>query len=479
MSSRTLSFIMLLVAVFVVTSCNMAAQSSVAEPVEQVSTPPPDISCDQLVTLAETSVGLVCNGIGRNQACYGNHLVSVEFQPNSSLTFQKSGDTVDLLQVKKLSTSPLNIQTRDWGIAVVKAQANLPDALPGQNVTFLLYGDTTVDNPSPDMHAVTVSTRIGNTSCSKVPDSAVLIQAPEGAQVAMNINGADVTLGSTAYITAELNKGMEFAIVEGQGIVSANGVTRVVQPGAQVGIPLGGPDGLQANGAPSEPEPFNVDEINLAPFKLLDRQIVIPPPIVPGQTVPETATPTPVQQVIATTCAPRTDWQYRYVIQRGDFLSTIAIRINVKTEVLQAGNCIANPNQLIAGQSIRVPFPIPTNTPPVPTATPTQAGMVGPNLRADKNPLDYGECTNVRWDVDNIQAVYFEGQGVSGHDSRQVCPKETTTYSLLVILLTGERKPFQITITLQDPASSCGNGVCEPPGENSESCYADCGTVIS
>src|ERR1041385_475841 len=120
MSSRIASFIMLLVAVFVVTSCNMAAQSSVAEPVEQVSTPPPDISCDQLVTLAETSVGLVCNGIGRNQACYGNRLVSVEFQPNSPLTFQKSGDTVDLLEVKKLSTSPLNLNTRDWGIAVVK-----------------------------------------------------------------------------------------------------------------------------------------------------------------------------------------------------------------------------------------------------------------------------------------------------------------------------------------------------------------------
>ena len=474
MSSRITSFIMLLVALFIVTSCNMAAQSSVSEPVDQISTPAPDISCDQLVTLAETSVGLVCDGIGRNQACYGNHLVSVEFQPNSPLTFQKSGDTVDLLQVKKLSTSPLNIQTKDWGIAVVKAQANLPDALPGQNVTFLLYGDTTVDNPSPNMNAVTVSTRIGNTSCTKVPDSAVLIQAPQGAQVAMNINGADVTLGSTAYITAELNKDMQFAIVEGQGIITANGVTRIVQPGAQVAIPLGGADGLRANGAPSEPVPFDVAAMNLAPFKLLDRQIVIPPPIVPGQTVQGTDTPTPVAQVAATACAPRTDWTFHYIIQRGDNLSAIALKLNARTADLQAGNCIANPNQLIAGQSILVPRPVPTNTPAATatfTPSPTSSTeIVGPNLRADTNPIAYGACTDVRWEVDNVKAVYFEGQGVAGHDSRQVCPSETTTYTLLVLTLDGKRQPFQITIDVQ---AVCGNQVCEP-GESYQTCSADC-----
>ena len=108
---------------------------------------------------------------------------------------------VDLLAVRRLSTSPLNMNTRDWGIAVVKAQANLPDALPGQNVTFLLFGDTTVDNPSPDMRAVTVSTRIGGTNCADAPNTGVLIQSPQGSQVAMNINGADVTLGSTAFVT--------------------------------------------------------------------------------------------------------------------------------------------------------------------------------------------------------------------------------------------------------------------------------------
>ncbi len=472
MSSRIVSFILLLVAVLLVTSCNMSAQSSVAQPVEQISTAPADISCDQLVTLAETSVGLVCNGIGRNQACYGNHLVSVGFRPDSNLKFVQAGDKVDLLAITRLSTSPLNMQTKDWGIAVVKAQANLPDALPGQNVTFLLYGDTTLDNPSPDMHAVTVSTRIGSSNCTEVPDSAVLIQSPDGMQVAMNINGADVTLGSTAYVTASLEtKRMTFAVLEGQGIISANGITQVVNPGMKTGIPLGGADGLHADGPPSEPSPYDITLIGNSPVKLLDRQIVIPPP---GEANQTTNTPTPQQQVVATTCAPRTDWPFRYVIQRGDFLSSIALKLNMRTDDLQFGNCIANPNQLIAGQSIMVPRPLATNTPPPPTVTPTSAAMSGPNLRADKNPIAYGDCTNIKWDVDNVQSVYFEGQGVGGHDSRQVCPDQTTTYSLLVIASDGSRHPFQITLNVQ---AVCGNNVCEP-GENSNSCSSDCGYII-
>ena len=69
-------------------------------------------------------------------------------------------------------------------------------------------------------------------------------------------------------------------------------------------------------------------------------------------------------------------------------------------------------------------------------------------MRADNNPIGYRECTTIRWDVDNIDSVYFEGQPVIGHDSRQVCPGETTTYTLLVILLDGSQKSLTITINV-------------------------------
>lgn len=480
MSSRIIRLTLLVLATLLLAAgCNMAEQSTVAQPANdfaaQISTPPPDVTCEQLVTLAETTVGLVCDGIGRNQACYGNRLVSIDFLPDSGLTFQQSGDTVDLLAVRRLSTSPLNIQTRDWGIAVIKAQANLPDTLPGQNVTFLLYGDTTVDNPSPSMNAVTVSTRIGSTNCEEAPDSGVLIQSPTGTNVTMTINGADVVLGSTAFVTTnQETQRMTFAVLEGQGVVSAFGVSEVVIPGMKTGVQLGGgPDGLQASGPPNEPAPYDPNSVAHLPVNLLERQIDVPPPL--------DVTPTPAASVTPdAACTPRTDWQYRYVIQRGDNLSIIAQKLNVRTADLQTGNCIEDPNRLIAGQTILVPRPLPTNTPlptPTYTLTPTSIAPTGPNLRADRNPIGYRECTTIRWDVDNIKEVYFEGQPVTGHDAREVCPPQTTTYTLLVILFDNSQQTYQITINVSTipptTAPVCGNYVCEP-GEDSETCDVDC-----
>lgn len=472
MKSRIPMLVLLLLAVLALSAgCNMAEQSAVSQPELQISTPAPDITCDQLVTLAETTVGLVCNSMGRNQACYGNRLISVDFQPNSGVTFQQSGDIVDLLAIRRLSTSPLNIRTRDWGIAVIKAQANLPEALPGQNVTFLIYGDTTLDSPSPQMNAVTVNTRIGSTTCEDAPDSGLLIQSPQGMQVAMNINGADVTLGSTAFITTNPeNQRMTFAILEGEGIVTAFGVSETVLPGMKTGVQLGGgPDGLLAVGPPNEPAPYDPEIVNAhLPVNLLERQIEVPPPL--------DVTPVPTATEV-TACTPRQDWQYRYTIQRGDYLALIAQKLNIRTADLQEGNCIEDPNRLIAGQQLRVPFPVATSTPlptPTPPASPTSAAPTGPNLRADQNPIGYHSCTTIRWDVDNIREVYFEGQPVTGHDSRQVCPTATQTYTLLLILLNGTQQTHTITINV---TGTCGNEICEPD-ENSSTCPADCGYLI-
>jgi LysM repeat protein len=328
------------------------------------------------------------------------------------------------------------------------------------------------------MNAVTVSTRIGSTNCEEAPDSGVLIQSPEGSEVSMNINGADVTLGSTAFVTTNLDtQRMTFAVLEGQGIVSAFGVTQVVVPGMKTGVQLGGgPDGLQASGPPNEPAPYDAASVQFLPVNLLDRQIVVPPPL----DVTPVVSPTPAITVPAA-CTPRTDWQYRYVIQRGDNLSLIAQKLNVRTADLQAGNCIVNPNQLIAGQTILVPRPLPTNT-PTPTATytltPTSIAPTGPDFRADRNPIGYRECTVLRWDSDNIKEIYFEGQPVTGHDSREVCPDKTTTYTLLIVLFDGSQQTYQLTINVTTippttPAPVCGNNICEP-GENIDTCYGDC-----
>ncbi len=453
---RRLGLVALLLLLAALTAaCNLnepTAQGAESERViEQISTAPADATCDEIVRLALANVGLLCSTLGRNQACYGNTRVDVTFQPDSNFIFQRSGDVVDLLAVQRLSTSPFDVATGQWGIAMLKAQANLPDALPGQNVLFLLFGDTEIDNPSPDMRAVTLRTRITGTECVEAPPSAALVQSPNDQPVTLRINGADVILGSTAFITAEGNNEMTFAVLEGAGVISANGGLQLVVPGAQVRLPLGGENGYEVVGAPSDPEPFDLTLIEHAPINLLERPITLPDPIGEGSTpLPGvSATPTPQPGAVATQCVPRQDWAARYVIQLGDNLSSIAARLNIFTIDLQTGNCIEDPSRLIAGQTLRVPRALPTRTPIPPTVTPTpteSADMVGPNLRADVNPIYYGSCTFIRWDVSNIREVYFEGQPTVGSGSQQVCPFETTTYTLLVIKRDGSQVPFMLTL---------------------------------
>ena len=186
------------------------------------------------------------------------------------------------------------------------------------------------------------------------------------------------------------------------------------------------------------------------PINLLDRQVGAPDTGVVVEPQPQpvviTATPTP-----ETACTPRADWTYRYVIQLNDNLASIALKLNMRTADLQAGNCIADPNRLIAGQSIHVPRPVATSTPRATatfTPSPVPQGMIGPNLRADSTSILYGECTTIRWDVDNIDSLYFQGMGVVGHGSEEVCPSGSTTYLLEVILKDGSHQYFQITINV-------------------------------
>src|SRR5262245_393995 len=112
---------------------------------------PETLSCSAIVNAAIENADAACGALGSNQACYGNTLVLVEPQGDATLEFDNPGDTADLSSVRRLSASAIDQTNGVWGVAVVRAQANIPNTLPGQNVTFLLFGDTTLDSISPEM----------------------------------------------------------------------------------------------------------------------------------------------------------------------------------------------------------------------------------------------------------------------------------------------------------------------------------------
>lgn len=105
------------------------------------------IDCPVIVRIALAATDEVCAATGRNQACYGNVTLEAEAQEGiTDFQFNKPGDLVNVSQVKKLRLSALDQQQQLWGVALMRIQANVPDTLPGQNVTFLLFGDVEIQN---------------------------------------------------------------------------------------------------------------------------------------------------------------------------------------------------------------------------------------------------------------------------------------------------------------------------------------------
>ena len=103
--------------------------------------------CPEVVKSALDATNTICSATGRNQACYGNVKLTAEAQADAPpFDFTKPGDLADITGVKKLILSPLDASGNSWGIALLKVQANLPDTLPGQNVSFVLFGDVQIDN---------------------------------------------------------------------------------------------------------------------------------------------------------------------------------------------------------------------------------------------------------------------------------------------------------------------------------------------
>lgn len=124
-------------------------------------------ACPQFVRQALEEIGSSCNGLDRNSVCYGFNRVDATFAEDVlAASFSQPSDRAGLVELQKISTAPLDTLLNQWGIAVMNVQANVPTSLPGQAVTFMLLGDTEVENAVtpegvlPDSQTITVTTSI-------------------------------------------------------------------------------------------------------------------------------------------------------------------------------------------------------------------------------------------------------------------------------------------------------------------------------
>ncbi|MBI5953097.1 MAG: hypothetical protein HY865_15680 [Chloroflexi bacterium] len=345
--------------------------------------------CQALIEKAMQASGSFCSQVGSNKACYGNNTIDAELKPDTAQRFSERGDIVDVDKVRRISASPLRLDKDEWGIAILKVIANLPRSLPGQTVTMVVFGNTTLDNESGNLESFFFSSELGQIVCEKVPDDGIMINVPNGEGVRFIVNGADLTLTGDATITAEKNGKMEVSLFEGSGRIESDGEEQYFGAGQQVDVQLGGENGTDAVGPPSAPEAISQDQLDTAcaltgEFCSQDEIIPVtseeaqqeiqeelgltptPPPTftrVPTQTTTPTQTPTSTRMYIPTATATATSTVYIYPTWTASKVPTNTPRVNPPNVPTRANTSTRTPTRTPTRTMTRTMTRTPTRTP--------------------------------------------------------------------------------------------------------------------
>ncbi len=243
-------------------------------------------SCPELVQQALAATDTYCAETERNTACYGSNQIIAQL--TGAAAFAAQGDVVPLSEVASLTLAGLDEQAGVWGVSLLRVQADIPETLPGQAVTFLLFGDVTIENAADaaagetPMQAFYFKSGVGAADCAAAPDG-ILVQTPAGvAEINLTVNGAEVSLGSTAFFQTRLNDAdkppsLTMSVLEGQGSIAAFGVRQPVFAGSWVRVPIDADFNVAA--APGTPKPYQFDQedLGILPVNHLERLFAITP----------------------------------------------------------------------------------------------------------------------------------------------------------------------------------------------------------
>jgi hypothetical protein len=178
--------------------------------------------CQKLIDRALAASSDLCNRIGSDQACYGNNTVIARLIPGSAQQFAAPGDIVGVNQIQSISASVLDPALNEWGIAIFKVISNLPRSLPGETVTLVVFGNTTVEN-SGSLETYYFYSGLGQVACDQIPFDGLMVTMPEGTGIHFVVNGSELTLMGNASLRAEQNGSMDVSLYSGSGSIAADG----------------------------------------------------------------------------------------------------------------------------------------------------------------------------------------------------------------------------------------------------------------
>lgn len=247
-------------------------------------------TCPDIVNTALESADLMCGDLERNEICYGNFKLNATPQDGvDDFYFDRVGDKVSVSDLSSLQLSPMDESTGEWGVAVMLLQANLPNTLPGQNVTIILFGNVLIQNATTaeqvengefsPMQAFYLTTGIGDSNCAEAPESGMLVQTPKGVgEVNFVINGVEVAMGSTVMFQAPTDNELTATTIEGAAVLKVDDQSYPVLQGTKFGVQRL-PENVRFIPIPNLPDAYALDSVQSLPIGLLSRPVTIATPL--------------------------------------------------------------------------------------------------------------------------------------------------------------------------------------------------------
>jgi uncharacterized protein YraI len=149
-----------------------------------------DETCPAIVETALDTLDSLCADTARNQVCYGNVRLEAEFLPDSSIpTFSAPGDVADVADLLALRLSGMAVDAGEWGVALMRLQTNLPGTLPGQNVTFVLFGDVRIEAADVTVEMAAAVSGDGAINVRAEPSTAAAVVATLASGESVTVTG--------------------------------------------------------------------------------------------------------------------------------------------------------------------------------------------------------------------------------------------------------------------------------------------------
>lgn len=205
----------------------------------------------------------LCAATGINQVCYVNGQVTLQ-PKNGIVPFDQPGDIADLANVQSLNLSTIGADNAQWSIAWLRLRADA--ATPDQELTILTYGNVQISDITlltgainPAEEATLPALRFASSPVSgvdKLGTSGLIVTNPADDELlSLTLNGAAVTLGSTALVEAQPGDRMTISMAAGTSLTDLDGEGSIAVQNHRVHVPLN--QAGEAAGAPSAAEPLS------------------------------------------------------------------------------------------------------------------------------------------------------------------------------------------------------------------------------